>query len=173
MTSRSDAGEKPLLSVVEAMRYVLVLPAAVLAAVAVAAYGYAGYLLVTLLRHVFKGSTTVGQNVVEVLQIVDVCLIGTATLVIATDLLVTFLITDGRFGTGHSASWLGANTVDALKARALSMVVLIMVVTFLETIVLPSHGRDALELGIAVAVVIVAIAGYGYVGSRGTRAPPD
>ena len=147
-----------LSSFLSRLQILVVLPFVVLVVVAVGAFVYASYLTVLLVFNTSWGSSAVSENLVKALQVIDVSLIGIAALVIAADALVIFM--DKSHGTRSVPRWLEQETVDVLKNRALAMVVLIMVVTFLEGIVQAKSGTHDLDLGFSIAAVIGAICVY-------------
>lgn len=140
------------------LQLLIVVPFAVLVVVAIGSFVYAGYLTVHLAFSTSWVAGEVSHNVVRALQVIDVCLIGIAALVIAADALVIFMDKPG--GSRSVPRWLEQETVDVLKNRALAMVVLIMAVTFLEGIVQAKSGSRALNLGFSIAAVIAAIGVY-------------
>lgn len=149
--------DETISSMLRRLQIVILAPFSILLVLSVGSFVYAGYLTVQLAFNTSWSSGGVSDNIVQALQVIDVCLIGTAALVIAAEALVMFMAnTDASRGV----AWLGPDSVDSLKNRALSMVVLILVVTFLEVVVHPQNGRSELELGLAVATVIVSIALY-------------
>ena len=152
------------------LQVLILIPFTVLVVVAVGAFVYAGFLTVLLVLRTSWGSSSVSENVVKALQVIDVSLIGIAALVIAADALVIFMGKTG--GTRVVPRWLEQETVDVLKNRALAMVVLIMAVTFLEGIVQAKSGSHDLDLGFSIAAVIGAIGVYLVANHLNVRGPP-
>lgn len=161
-TARGSGGAPQLTvsSLLRRLQVVILAPFGILVALSGGSFVYAGYLTVQLVLNSSWSANGVSDNIVKALQVVDVCLIGTAALVIAAEALVMFMANPDGFRPPTGKRWWGSDGVDVLKNRALSMVVLILVVSFLEGVVHPRNGRSELEFGLAVAVVIVAIALY-------------
>ncbi len=92
---------------------------------------------------------------------IDVFLIG-ATLIIAAfglyELFVSRIEPDGR-GRPLPA-WLEMNDLDDLKARVISMIILVTAVTFTDELLDFTHTLDILYLGVGVAIVIGALTVY-------------
>ena len=167
---RGISGQLVLSKVLTRLQILIVLPFTILLVVAVGSYVYGGYLTVRLAFNTSWGSSGVAQNVVRALQIIDVCLIGTAALVIAADALMMFLAKpDTPSADALGLPWWEADTVERLKNRALSMVILIMVVTFLESIVEPHDPHQELDLGISIGIVIIAVGIYLFASRYGRR----
>ncbi len=165
--SRSDHMIRPhgvrtvtLPALLRRMQVLVVFPVVILLTVSAGSFVYASYLTIHLVFTTSWASSEVSENVVRALQVVDVCLIGIAALVIAADALMTFM--SKPQGTPSTPRWLDqeTETVDVLKNRALSMVVLILAVTFLEGITRPTSGSEELDLGFSIAAVIGAIGIY-------------
>ena len=96
----------------------ILIPFVVLVVLAVGASIHAGFLTVLLVLRTSWGSSSVSENVVKALQVIDVSLIGIAALVIAADALVIFMGKTG--GSRVVPRWLEQDTMDVLKYRALT-----------------------------------------------------
>ena len=67
----------------------------------------------------------------------------------------------------HAAAWLEMRDLNQLKARIIAMIVLVLSVSFVEVIVDAPNGRQALELGSGIAVIIIALTVFVRLGSHG------
>ena len=90
---------------------------------------------------------------VGLVEVIDLFLLGTVFYIVATGLYSIFIndkITQVR--------WLEAHTLDALKAKIVGVVIVLLSVTFLGNVVQWKGGNDILALGAAVGIVLGALA---------------
>ena len=90
--------------------------------------------------------------VVSLIEIIDLFLLGTGFYVIALGLYTLFV--DDHLPL---PVWLEIHTFDDLKAKLISIVIVVMGVTFLSQTVRWDGERDLLGYGLAVGLVIVAL----------------
>jgi uncharacterized membrane protein YqhA len=90
---------------------------------------------------------------IVLIQAIDAFLLATVLYIIALGLYELFI--DESLDLPQ---WLEVQTLDDLKARLLGVVVVILPVTFLGKLVEWKQGQDILWLGLAVGVVLIAIA---------------
>ncbi len=95
---------------------------------------------------------------IVLIQAIDIFLLATVLYIIALGLYELFI--DDALVLPH---WLEVHTLDDLKARLLGVIVVILPVTFLGKLVEWKQGQDILWLGLAVGVVLLAIAAIQYV----------
>ena len=57
-------------------------------------------------------------------------------------------------------AWLRMHDLDDLKTRVIAMTVLILAVSFVETVVDAADGLDVLELGGGIALAIAALTAF-------------
>ena len=74
------------------------------------------------------------------------------------DLFITRMDTDGS--SLRLPGWLRMRDLNDLKARVISMVVLVAAVTFADVAVESEGGLNTLYLGAAVALVILALTAF-------------
>lgn len=91
------------------------------------------------------------------IELADVFLLGTVLLIVAFGLYQLFLHPDLNV-----PKWLRIGDLDDLTAKLLEVVAVMLSVTFLAYTVETGAGEDVLELGIAVAVVVGALALLGF-----------
>lgn len=127
-----------------------------LASIALFLFGFAN-VVVSVLKALTVNSPfsdeSLKQLSITLIQVIDVFLLATVFYIIALGLYELF-IDDGL----ELPVWLQISTLDDLKARLLGVVVVILPVTFLGKLVDWKAGIDILWLGLAVAVVTLAIA---------------
>jgi uncharacterized membrane protein YqhA len=93
------------------------------------------------------------QLVVEMIELVDLLLFGTVLYVIAIGTYTLFISADIPL-----PAWLKIDDLDDLKDRLLGVVVVVLAVSFLGEVVAWEGSNNIQPLGIAVALVIAAIA---------------
>ena len=153
-TTRRDRFERGL----SMSRIVVVVPVVVLLLGAVASFGYGTDVFVRSVAAIVKDPQLTSHNIGFFLLLSDLFLVG-ATLMIAAfgfyDLFITKARTDGR--AMPLPSWLQMTDLNDLKARVISMVVMVLAVSFVDQAVVMQNKIDTLYLGGAVALVIAAL----------------
>ncbi len=95
---------------------------------------------------------------IVLIQAIDIFLLATVLYIIALGLYELFI--DESLDLPN---WLEVRTLDDLKGRLLGVIVVILPVTFLGKLVEWRKGQDILWLGLAVGIVLIAIAAVQYV----------
>ncbi len=126
-----------------------------LAALGAFAYGIAAFVnaFSGIVHHPFP----VGHHIGLFLLDFDLFLIGATALISAVGFYELFIADTDRRQAGLLPEWLAMNDLNDLKARVVSMVVLVLAVAFTEEAVDFPEGLYILEFGGAVAFVIVAL----------------
>ena len=134
-----------------------VIPAAVLilAGFGAFAYGIAVFIhsIAAIVSHPFPVSHQVGYFLLDI----DLFLIGVTLLISGVGLYELFI---RDIPSDHAAGlppWLEIHDLNDLKGRVIAMIILVLSVSFAETAVDSPDGRQLLELGGGVALVIVAL----------------
>jgi uncharacterized membrane protein YqhA len=139
-------------------RVVVVVPVAVLLLGAFASFAYGTDVFVRSVASIVKDPELTSHNVGFFLLLSDLFLVG-ATLMIAGfgfyDLFITKARIDGR--SLPLPGWLRMTDLNDLKARVISMVVMVLAVSFVDQAVVLQNKIDTLYLGGAVALVIAAL----------------
>jgi uncharacterized membrane protein YqhA len=93
------------------------------------------------------------------LGIIDLFLVGATTLIAALGFYELYIgVSPGI--RARMPAWLVMRDLDDLKARVVSMLILVAAAAFVDAVVNFTGGRDILYYGIAVAVVIGALTAY-------------
>lgn len=93
------------------------------------------------------------------LAVIDLFLVGATTLIAALGFYELFIgVSPGM--RARLPDWLVMRDLDDLKARVVSMLILVAAAAFVDAVVNFQGGRDILYYGIAVAVVIGALTAY-------------
>jgi uncharacterized protein (TIGR00645 family) len=137
-----------------------------LAAAGAFAYGAAVFVhaLTTIVSHPFP----VGHQIGLFLLDIDLFLIG-ATLLLAAVGLYELFVREIRLDERTSMPrWLEMHDLNDLKARVIAMIVMVLAVTFVEMAVDASNGKEVLELGGGIALVIIALTAFLKLTGHGT-----
>jgi uncharacterized membrane protein YqhA len=140
-------------------RVVVVVPVIVLLLSAMASFAYGTDVFVRSLIHVVDDPQLTSHNLGFLLLLTDLFLIG-ATLMIAAFGFYDLFI--GRIGGPdvQLPGWLRMHDLNDLKARVISMIILVAAVSFADDVVESKGGLDTLYVGVGVAAVIAALTAF-------------
>ena len=137
--------------------YLAYLPVVFLMLAAMGAFAYGSALFVNAFSNIVRHPFPVGHNIGLFLLDFDMFLIGSTALISAIGFYELF-IGDIREGRGAPLpGWLAMRDLNELKARVISMIVLVLAVTFVEDVVDAPDALQALELGGGITVVIIGL----------------
>jgi uncharacterized membrane protein YqhA len=155
---RLEAGFERGLSL---FRIVVVVPVVVLLLSALASFAYGTDVFIRSAVSVVENPHLTSHNLGFLLLLTDLFLVG-ATLMIAGFGFYELFI--GRIDAGGPGlrlpGWLRMHDLNDLKARVISMIILVAAVTFVDSAVEAKGGLDTLYLGVGVAVVIAALTAF-------------
>lgn len=142
-------------------RWLILIPVVVLVISALAAFAYGAALLIWSLIEVIPHPFPVGHKLGLFLLDIDLLLVGATLLISAIGFYELFIskIDVGGLG-GAMPAWLVMRDLNDLKARVVSMLVLVAAVSFVDVVVNFSGGHDILYLGGGVALVIAALTAF-------------
>ena len=100
----------------------------------------------------------------EFIEIFDLFLLGTVLLIMGLSLYEFFIDTDLKLPTK-----LEINTFEDLKSNLVTVVVVVLGVTFLGQVVAWDGQQDLLPFGIAIALVIAALNLFLFIAKRGRK----
>ncbi len=162
---RARRAEDALERLLGSARWVAVVPVVVLLASTVVAFVYAAYVAARTAHDVMTHALPAAPNVSDFLVVIDLFLVGATTLIAALGFYELFI----NAGDGRGLvlpRWLEMRDLDDLKTRVVSMVVLVVAVTFVEVLVGLGRASEVLEVGVGAGAVIVALAIYVRLGDR-------
>jgi uncharacterized membrane protein YqhA len=130
----------------------------VLSAAGACVYGAAVFVngLIEVAAHPFPVGNKIGIFLLDI----DLFLIGATLLIAAIGFYELFFGRVGREGGSRMPDWLQMNDLNDLKVRVISMIVLILAVTFGETVVDNVPGLEVLELGGGIALAVAALVAF-------------
>ena len=141
-------------------RLVVVLPVVVLLLSALASFAYGTVVFVRSVASVVNDPEVTSHNLGFLLLLTDLFLVGATLMIAAFGLYELFIgAIDGGRGWGLPG-WLRMHDLNDLKARVISMIILVAAVTFADVAVEAKSDLDTLYLGAAVALVIAALTAF-------------
>jgi uncharacterized membrane protein YqhA len=142
-------------------RVVVVIPVIILLLAALSSFAYGTDVFVRSIADVVEDPQLTAHNLGYLLLLTDLFLVG-ATLMIAAFGLYSLFITGTETGglALRLPHWLRMHDLNDLKARVISMIILVAGVTFVDVAVESKNDLDTLYLGGAVALVIVALTAF-------------
>jgi uncharacterized membrane protein YqhA len=139
-------------------RIFVIVPVIVLLLSALASFAYGTYVFVNKVTGIVDDRHLQHGNLGFLLLLTDLFLVG-ATLMIAAFGLYELFIgrIAGRLGL---PGWLRMHDLNDLKARVISMIILVAAVTFVDAVIESKNGLDTLYVGGGIALVIAALTGF-------------
>lgn len=156
--------------IVSASRFLIVIAAAAIFLLAIALMLLGAAETYVLLAGVARGEGGKGIKAVLLagIELVDLFLLATVFYVIGVGLYELFI--DDQL---TMPAWLAIHTLDDLKDKLISVIVVVMAVLFLSQLIAWDGQRDLLGYGAAVALVIAAISYFtGQKKAKRGAAPP-
>ena len=147
-------------TVLEKSRYLALIGIIPLLIASVAAFAWA---LLQTVQVVVVGFSTLGADkalILGFLLIVDIILIATTLLIFAISLYELFI------GDINTPAWMTAQSLNDLKVKLSSMMVLVMAIKFLELLMKGGNAQDMFWMGLAVALVSGVLIAFGYFGKK-------
>jgi uncharacterized membrane protein YqhA len=142
-------------------RVVVVVPVIVLLLAAVASFAYGTDVFARSVTHVVDDPQLTSHNLGFLLLLTDLFLIGATLMIAAFGFYDLFIGRIGASGPGiRLPGWLRMHDLNDLKARVISMIILVAAVSFVDDVVESRDGLDTLYLGVGVGVVIAALTAF-------------
>ena len=142
-------------------RVTVVVPVIVLLLSAMASFAYGTEVFVRSVTHVVDDPQVTSHNLGFLLLLTDLFLIGATLMIAAFGFYDLFIGRIGASGPGAKLpGWLRMHDLNDLKARVISMIILVAAVSFVDDVVESKGGLDTLYLGVGVAAVIAALTAF-------------
>lgn len=135
----------------------VMIPVVFLILAAFGAFLYGAVVFVDSARKIIEHPFPVGNKVGLFLLDIDLFLIGATLLIAAIGFYELFVGRVSASGGSRLPVWLQLHDLNDLKARVISMIILVAAVSFVEVAVDFPGGLQVLQLGGGIAVVIVAL----------------
>jgi uncharacterized membrane protein YqhA len=143
------------------------IPVVVLLLAALGAFVYGSVVFVDSIRKIVHHAFPVGHQIGLFLLDVDLFLIGATLLISAVGFYELFIRQISQERAHRIPTWLQMRDLNDLKARVVAMVILVVSVSFVEVVVDGPKGRQVLDLGAGIALVIVALTIFLRFGNHG------
>ena len=120
--------------------------------------------LMQTVQVVILGFSTLGMDralILGFLLIVDIFLVAITLLIFAISLYELFI------GEINTPRWMVANSLNDLKTKLSSMMILVLGIKFLEIFMKGGNAQDMFWLGLSVALVSGTLIAFGYFGHKG------
>jgi uncharacterized membrane protein YqhA len=150
-----------LKTILEKSRYLALIGIIPLLVASVAAFVWG---LVQTVQVIVLGFASLGADkalILGFLLIVDIFLIATTLLILSISLYELFI------GEINAPKWMIAHSLNDLKVKLSSMMILVLGIKFLEIFMQGGNAQDMFWLGLAVALVSGTLIAFGYFGHKG------
>jgi uncharacterized membrane protein YqhA len=142
-------------------RLIILVPVVVLLLASAAAFVYDAGLFIWSLVQVVEHPFPAGHRIGLFLLVIDLFLVGATMFIAAIGFYELFISrVDGNGTSSTLPTWLVMRDLNDLKARVVSMLVLVTAASFVDQVVDFGGGSDILFLGGAVALVIFALTAF-------------
>lgn len=146
----------------------MAVPVALLLLAALGAFVYGLVVFVDATRQIVDHPFPIHKNIGLFVVLVDLFLVGATLLIAGVGLYELFVSPEGDSEYRHLfPSWLVMRDLNDLKARVLSMIVLVTAVSFTDSVVDFPNGKDVFYLGAGVAMFVVALTIFLRFGTKG------
>jgi uncharacterized membrane protein YqhA len=151
-------------------RLLVLLPVIFLVLDAAASFVYGADILIRTLAEVIGEPAHVGARLGRFLIVMDTFLVGVTLMILAFGFYELFVPTREHSGQKFwLPGWLEMHDIEDLKARVVSMLILVAAITFVDRLVESKNPDEILFLGVGISIVIVALTAFLWLGR--TKAP--
>ncbi len=151
-------------------RLVVLVPIVFLVLDAAASFVYGADILIRTLTEVVSEPAHVGARLGRFLIVMDTFLVGVTLMILAFGFYELFVPTREHSGQKFwLPGWLEMHDIEDLKARVVSMLILVAAITFVDRLVESKNPDEILFLGVGISIVIVALTAFLWLGR--TKAP--
>ena len=142
-------------------RIVVVIPTIVLLLSALASFAYGTDVFIRSVASFVQKPELTSHNLGFLLLLTDLFLVGATLMIAAFGFYELFIGRIDANGPGmRLPGWLKMDDLNDLKARVIAMIVMVLAVTFVEMAVDATNGKEVLELGGGIALVIIALTAF-------------
>ncbi|HEX6931020.1 MAG TPA: YqhA family protein [Streptosporangiaceae bacterium] len=146
-------------------RLLVLIPVVFLVLDAAASFVYGADILIRTLTEVVSVPAHVGARLGRFLIVMDTFLVGVTLMILAFGFYELFVIT--REQESHKywlPGWLQMHDIEDLKARVVSMLILVAAITFVDRLVESKNKQEILFLGVGISIIIVALTAFLWIG---------
>jgi len=155
-------------------RLLILLPVVMLLLIAAGTFVYGAFIFFASITGYLHDPARVGGKLSHFLIVEDLFLVGVTLMISAFGFYGLFVVRNERHESQYwLPRWLQMHDLEDLKARVVSMLILVAAMTFVDVVVEFQDGKGILYLGIGVALVIVALTAFLRFGRQGHAAAAD
>jgi uncharacterized membrane protein YqhA len=146
-------------------RLLVLIPVIFLMIDAAASFVYGADILIRTLTEIVGVPAHVGARLGRFLIVMDTFLVGVTLMILAFGFYELFVIT--REYEGHRywlPGWLQMHDIEDLKARVVSMLILVAAITFVDRLIETKDKQEVLFLGVGISIIIVALTAFLWIG---------
>jgi uncharacterized membrane protein YqhA len=137
------------------LRYVVIVAVVGITLQAIATFGWAVWITGDFVNDLLSSSAwRQDDTIVELLQVLDLYLIGTVLIITAIGLYELFI------GDVHLPEWLVIRNLSDLKTKIVEVIVLVIGIKFVEKLVTVKDPIDVLWYGLGSAAVMAVLIGW-------------
>ena len=137
------------------LRYLVIVAVIGIALQAVATFGWAAWITGDFIVDLLSSSAwRQDETIVELLQVLDLYLIGTVLIITAIGLYELFI------GAVQLPEWLVIRSLSDLKTKIVEVIVLVIGIKFVEKLVTAKEPIDVLWYGLGSAAVMAVLIGW-------------
>jgi uncharacterized membrane protein YqhA len=149
-------------------RLLILLPVVMLLLIAAGTFIYGTVIFFASITGYIHDPAQVGGKLSHFLIVEDLFLVGVTLMITAFGFYGLFVVRDERPESQYwLPKWLQMRDLEDLKARVVSMLILVAAMTFVDVVVEFHGGIEVLYLGIGVALVIGALTAFLRFGRKG------
>jgi len=159
-------------------RLLVLVPVIFLLLDAAASFVYGADILIRTLTEVISEPVHVGARLGRFLVVMDTFLVGVTLMILSFGFYELFVITREPESQKYwLPAWLKMHDIEDLKARVVSMLILVAAITFVDRLVESRNANEILFLGGGIALVILGLTAFLWFtkrsegGGRGRRVP--
>lgn len=142
-------------------RRMVLLPVVVLVTAAAGSFLYGAAVFVDVVVGVARHPLPVGNRIGLLMLVIDLFLVGATMLIAGIGFYELFISKVDVGADGHGLpAWLEMRDLNDLKARVISMIILVVSVAFVDVVVDFRDGRQIFYLGAGVALVVGSLTIY-------------
>ncbi len=139
----------------------MLIPVIFLVLDAAASFVYGADILVRTLTEVIGEPAHVGARLGRFLVVMDTFLVGVTLMILAFGFYELFVPTREQEGQKFwLPGWLEMHDIEDLKARVVSMLILVAAITFVDRLVESQNDQEILFLGVGISIIIVALTAF-------------
>lgn len=147
--------------ILAASRLLVLIPVIFLVLDAAASFVYGADILVRTLTEVIGEPAHVGARLGRFLVVMDTFLVGVTLMILAFGFYELFVPTREQESQKFwLPGWLEMHDLEDLKARVVSMLILVAAITFVDRLVESQNKQEILFLGVGISIIIVALTAF-------------